>query len=171
MSSGLAQGNPIGRAIASAPIALLGVLMRLGRRIDGAAAVEFAVALPLLAGVLLPMFDIGMAAYQQMQVIDAAQAGADYALSHGWNTSAIQTAVTNATNLTGLSASPAPSQFCGCPSGTALTSATCGSTCANGQAVGTYVTVSAQRTFTPLVPYSGFGSSAVLKGTSTVRIQ
>jgi len=104
-------------------------------------------------------------------VNDAAQAGADYALSHGWNSSAIQTAVNNATNLTGVSASPAPSQFCGCPSGTAVTSATCGSTCANGQAVGTYVAVSAQRTFRPLVPYSGFGSSVVLKGTSTVRIQ
>lgn len=169
MSTGLSRAGAIGRFIASA--SPLRLLARIGRRKDGAAAVEFAVALPLLAAVVLPMLDIGMATYQEMQVIDAAQAGADYALLHGWNSTNIQSAVTNATNLTGVTATPAPSNFCGCPSGTAVSSATCGSTCGNGQTAGSYVTVGAEVTFTPLVPYSGFGTSVVLHGTSTVRIQ
>jgi len=171
MSTGLSRAGAIGCLIASASSPLLRLFACVRRRKDGAAAVEFAVALPLLAGILLPMLDIGMATYQEMQVIDAAQAGADYALEHGWNSTAIQSAVTNATNLAGVSASPSPSNFCGCPSGSAVASATCGSTCASGLVAGSYVTVGAQVTFTPLVPYSGFGSSVVLHGTSTVRIQ
>jgi len=147
-----------------------GTIRRLSRERSGAAAVELALALPFLAAVLLPMVDIGMAAYQQMAVDDAAQAGAAYALVHGWNSSAIQTAVASASDIAGISASPAPSQFCGCPSGSAVATASCGSNCANGQAAGTYVTVSARRSFTPLVPYSGFGASTVLSASSTVRI-
>jgi len=147
-----------------------GTIRRLSRERSGAAAVELALALPFLAAVLLPMVDIGMAAYQQMAVDDAAQAGAAYALVHGWNSTAIQTAVTSASDIAGISASPAPTQFCGCPSGSAVASAACGGNCAGGAAAGTYVTVNARRTFTPLVPYSGFGTSAVLSASSTVRI-
>ena len=156
-------------AFACRPLSRLAA--RLRRCTRGVTAVEFAVALPLLAGILLPMIDIGMATYQKMQVTDAAQAGADYALLHGWNSTSIQNAVTNATSLTGVSANPAPSQSCGCPSGTSITSATCGDTCANGQAAGTYITVGAQATYIPLVSYSGFGSSVVLQSTAVVRIQ
>jgi len=147
-----------------------GMIRRLLGERSGAAAVELALALPFLAAVLLPMVDIGMAAYQQMAVDDAAQAGAAYALVHGWNSSAIQAAVASASDIAGISASPAPSQFCGCPSGSAVATASCGSNCANGQAAGTYVTVSARRSFTPLVPYSGFGASTVLSASSTVRL-
>jgi len=147
-----------------------GIISLRSRGRSGAAAVELALALPFLAAVLLPMVDIGMAAYQQMAVDDAAQAGAAYALAHGWNSTAIQAAVTSASDITGIAASPAPAEFCGCPSGSSVASATCGSICANGLSVGTYVTVSAQRTFTPLVPYSGYGSSVVISGSSTVRI-
>jgi len=138
---------------------------------SGAAAVEFALALPFLAAALLPMIDIGMAGFQQTKIDDAAQAGTAYALEHGWDSAAIQTAVTNSTDLAGVSVSPAPVNFCGCPNGSAVASATCGSTCSNGLSAGSYVTVSAQVTFTPLVPYSGYGSSVVLKGSATVRIQ
>ncbi|HYC13070.1 MAG TPA: TadE/TadG family type IV pilus assembly protein [Stellaceae bacterium] len=149
---------------------IAGIFGRLSRERSGAAAVELALALPFLAAVLLPMVDIGMAAYQQMAVEDAAQAGSAYALVHGWNSTAIQTAVTNASDITGISASPAPTEFCGCPSGGTIATVTCGNTCTNGLSAGTYVSVSAQRTFTPLVPYSGYGSSAVLSAISTVRI-
>ena len=142
-----------------------------GRAVAGVAAVEFALAATVLVIVLTPVVDLGMAFYQQMQVQDAAQAGAQYAAAKGWNSSGIQNAVTSAsTNMT-ISASPAPSESCGCPNGTSVVTATCNSSCTNGQTAGTYVTVNAQASYTPILPYSFFGSSTTLAATSTVRIK
>ena len=137
---------------------------------DGNAAVEFSLAVPVLAIIFVPLVDIGMAVYQKMQVQDAAQAGAQYAMLHGWNSSAIQTAVTSATALS-VSASPAPSKSCGCPDSSAVTAAACGSTCSDGRTAGTYVTVSAQATYAPLLPYPLLGSSVTLAAQATARIQ
>ena len=146
-------------------------LVRLLRGEHGAGAVEFAIGATLLAGLLIPLIDLGMGFYQKMQVQDAAQAGAQYALAHGWNSTAIENAVTSATALASISASPAPTRNCGCPQGTSVTSSTCGGTCAGGQSVGTYVTVSAQATYTPLIPYPVIGQSMALTAQATVRIQ
>src|SRR5215471_19774038 len=79
---------------------------------EGNAVIEFSIAAPVLAVILVPLIDIGMAVYQQMQVQDAAQAGAQYAMAHGWNSSSIQSAVTGATALATVSASPAPARSC-----------------------------------------------------------
>jgi Flp pilus assembly protein TadG len=114
--------------------------------------------------------DYGLGIYRQMEVQNAAQAGAEYARKHGFSTTGITTAVTAATPLT-VSASPVPAQSCGCPSGTAISSATCGSTCASGAVAGTYVTVAAQATYSTIVPYPGIASSYTLTASSTVRIQ
>ena len=141
----------------------------LGAR-EGNAAVEFSIAAPVLAIVFVPLIDIGMAVYQQMQVQDAAQAGTQYAMAHGWNSSSIQSAITSATGLS-VSASPSPSKSCGCPDGSAVSAATCGSNCPDGQPAGTYVTVSAQATYTPLLPYPVMGTSVTLAATATARIQ
>jgi Flp pilus assembly protein TadG len=141
----------------------------LGAR-DGSAAVEFSIAAPVLTIILVPMVDIGMAVYQQMQVQDAAQAGAQYAMAHGWNSSSIQSAVTSATALS-VSASPAPSKSCGCPDGSSVTAATCGSNCSDGRPAGSYVTVNAQATYTPLFSYPVMGSSVTLSAQATARIQ
>lgn len=137
---------------------------------EGGAAVEFSVAAPVLAIIFVPLIDIGMAVYQQMQVQDAAQAGAQYAMLHGWNSSAIQTAVTNATGLS-VTASPTPSKSCGCPDGSSVSAAACGSTCPDGLTAGTYVTVGAQATYVPLLPYPTMGSSLTLSAQATARIQ
>jgi Flp pilus assembly protein TadG len=137
----------------------------------GVAAVEFALATPLLAAILTVLVDFGFGFYEKMQVEDAAQAGAQYALIYGWNSTAIQNAVTSATPLSGLTATPAPTQTCGCPSGTSVAAATCGSTCSNGLPAGTYVTVSAQATYTPLISYAVMGSTVTLSAQSIARIQ
>jgi Flp pilus assembly protein TadG len=141
----------------------------LGAR-DGSAAVEFSLAAPILAIMFIPMIDIGMMVYQKMQVQDAAQAGAQYAMAHGWNSNSVQSAVTSATTLS-VSASPAPSKSCGCPDGSSVSAATCGSTCSDGQPAGNYVTVSAQATYAPLLPYPLMGSSVTLSAQATARIQ
>lgn len=151
--------------------ALASRLAALVRSNKGASAVEFAIIAPMLIVILVPLIDLGLGFYQQMQVEDAAQAGAQYAMAHGWNSDAIQSAVTNATPLGAVSATPAPARSCGCPSGTSVSAADCGSTCDDGQSARTYVTVSAQATYTTLIPYPTIGNSIILTAQSSVRVQ
>ncbi|HEY3146831.1 MAG TPA: TadE/TadG family type IV pilus assembly protein, partial [Dongiaceae bacterium] len=56
----------------------------------GSVAIEFSVAAPVMLVIFVPLIDLGMGIYRQMQVQDAAQAGAQYAMFHGWDSSAIQ---------------------------------------------------------------------------------
>ena len=101
----------------------------------------------------------------------AAQADAQYALLHGYSSTAISNAVTAASTLPGVSATPAPSQGCGCPNGSGITSATCASVCPNGETAGTYVNVNAQYAYTTALPYSVLGSGVTLAAQASVRIQ
>lgn len=137
----------------------------------GAAAVEFALMAPLLVSFIAPIADIGMRVYAQMQVEIAAQAGARYAVLHGWNSTNIQSAIVNATGFTTITATPSPTTSCGCASGTTIAVATCGTTCASGETVGTYVTVGAQAPFVPLFPLPTIGVAGTLSSQATVRIK
>lgn len=135
----------------------------------GTAAVEFALLAPLLIGILAAFTDFGIGAYRHMQVVDAAEAGAQFAVRQGYNGAAIQTAAAGATSLPSISTSSA--QFCGCPSGTALDAVGCGTTCPGGGAAGDYVTVSVQTQYAPLLPYPGITTPLTLSAQSTVRLQ
>jgi len=134
-------------------------------------AVEFAITAPLLIGMLIPLVDLGLGIAKNTQLHNAAHAGAQYALVNGWDITAIQTAVTGATTLLPIQALPVPSQSCGCPNGTAVTAAACGSVCSDGANAGTYVTVNAQSSYTPVIAYPLLGSSITLVATSMVRIK
>ena len=138
---------------------------------SGAAAIEFAVIGAFLCMTVVATGDLGMGFYSYMQVQNSAQAGAQYAAVHGFNSTQIASAVTNATSVSGITASPAPAQYCGCASGTTVTSATCGSICPNGMSAGTYVSASAVRDYTTLISWPMFPASYHQTATSTVRIQ
>jgi len=114
---------------------------------------------------------LGLGFYSYMEVQNSAQAGAQYAAVHGFNSTAISNAVTNATSVTGITASPAPQQFCGCVSGATVVAATCGTTCPDTMTAGTYVSASAVRDYSTLLSYPGFASTYHQTATSTVRIQ
>ncbi len=146
-------------------------MLRSFRHTDGNAAIEAALIAPVLAVMLVGIADFGMAVYRKMQVQHAAQAGAEYAMVHGFDSAAITSAVTGATAFTGVAATPAPAQSCGCASGTTVTAAACGSTCAGGSAAGTYVTVSSHGAYTTILPYPGFPASLTFDAASVVRIQ
>jgi Flp pilus assembly protein TadG len=141
------------------------------RNSRGAAAVEFALIAPMLVIFLAPIADLGMQTYASQQVEIAAQAGARYAILKGYDSVAIQNAVTNATAFTTITATPAPSTSCGCPSGTAIATANCGDPCPNGASAGNYVTVSAQMAFTPLFPIPVIGQPSTLSSQAVVRVQ
>jgi Flp pilus assembly protein TadG len=147
--------------------------MLLGPARAGSSAVEFALATPVLLGLLVPLVDLGMVYSRQIQVEQAAQAGAQYASVHPWNSnsvSAISNAVTAAGALPGITASPPPNQICGCPSGSAVLSYNCNTTCPNGQSAGYYVIVNAELPYTPALPYSVLGNSLTLSAQTTIRI-
>ncbi len=141
------------------------------RSSSGVSSVEFALAAPFLIAVLTLLVDFGMGFYEKMQVEIASQAGTQYALVHGWDSQAIQNAVTQATTVAGLAATPAPSKSCGCPSGSTVAAADCSGVCPNGLSPGTYITVNAQALYTPLIAYPVFGSSVTLTAKSVARIQ
>jgi len=96
---------------------------------DGVAATEFAFIAPILILLMICTVDLGFGAYRDMQVQNAAQAGSQYAVAHGFDATAMSNAVTSATSFAGISASPTPSQFCGCPSSSGLAVVACSSTC------------------------------------------
>jgi Flp pilus assembly protein TadG len=138
---------------------------------SGVAAIEFGIIVPILVLMTVATVDLGMGFYRKMQVEGAAQAGAEWAIRHGFNISSISNAVTSATSAPGISVSPAPIQFCGCASGSGITTATCGNTCSGGVQAGTYTTVSAQMTYNPILPYGFLPSTYNLSSQSTVRLQ
>ncbi len=138
---------------------------------SGVAAVEFALIGPLLILAAVCTIDLGMGMHRKMQVQTAAQTGAEYATTHGFDASAITAVTTSATSLTGIAASPAPARFCGCPTSTGISAAACESTCAAGQMAGTYVRVSAQSSYTPILPYPMLPATYDFTAQATVRIQ
>jgi hypothetical protein len=153
----------------------LAYLMRAGR---GTSAIEFALSAPLLLGLLAPVADLGLAYSQQIQLQQAAQAGAQYAALHPWHSNSITeiaNAVTSATGLTLLPAdpatNPAPYQECRCPDGGMIDLASCNSIrCADGEYGGYYVIVHAQLAYSPVLPYSLLGNSNKLTAQATVRV-
>ncbi len=133
----------------------------------GMAALEFGLAVPLLVLLLTAVAEIGFSMYQAMQVAYAANAGLAYAAKNGWDSSGITSAVQNSSPLSGLSATP--SQFCGCPTATGITTATCGNTCASGDTAGQYIKVSVSLTRMSLIPVASFGLPSSFSAESILR--
>ena len=144
----------------------------LGAARSGLASIEFAVIAPVLTLLLIGVFDFGRGLWYQMQVATAAQAGAVYAASLGWDATAaaIETAITSATNI-GVSASPAPAWVCGCPNAAAgIVSTQCGTACPDGSSPPHYVIVGAKIAYSPLLHYPAIPASLNLSYTSYARL-
>ncbi|WP_407187317.1 TadE/TadG family type IV pilus assembly protein [Bradyrhizobium centrosematis] len=137
----------------------------------GVAAAEFGILIPLLSLMIVSVTDVGLALYRKMQVENAAQAGAQYAIARGFDTSGISNAVASATNATGITASPPPVQFCGCPTTAGVSTVTCGTVCAGGAQAGTYTTVSARATYYTLIDYQIVAATYTYTAQSTARLQ
>ena len=137
----------------------------------GAIAVEFAMISALLSLLLIPVIDLGFGIYRGMQVRKAAQAGAEYAMAKGFSATAIATAITGSTNYSGVSAAPAPKSFCGCAGASGVNEISCNSICANGSTPGSYVTTSAQGSYTTVFPYPLVPKTFDYAFNATVRVK
>jgi TadE-like protein len=169
----------------------------------GTAMIEITLCVPILIIVTVGLLNFGLYIYRNVQVQNAAQAGAQYAIQHGYSSSSVSSAVTNGAcypstscgdgDFTAtISASPAPSRFCGCPSNTGVTQVATGACtlgmlpCGDGSKPGTYVTIQAQAPYSTSLPsvlstnpisivFSNTsacpGGVDVICATTTVRIQ
>jgi Flp pilus assembly protein TadG len=137
--------------------------------------IELAIIAPLLLVGTLCAADLGRFALQKTWVTYAASAGAEYAVAHGFSASAITTAATSAAPVSGISASPAPSEYYGCATATGVTVSTNGATCPSGTSTGgtagQYVSVTTTMPFTALFSAAGISYPSSLAATAVVRIQ
>jgi Flp pilus assembly protein TadG len=134
----------------------------------GIAAVEFGLLSAVLLVLALAGLDGGLAWWTQTAVDGAARAGADYADINGSSdTNGISSAAAGATSLT---VAPQVSTYCGCASATGLVVQACSTTCPGGATIGTYVSVTVSKNYTPI--FSPLWTSRLTNGvvnlTSTV---
>ena len=147
------------------------LLRRARNDVRGVAAIEFAIIIPTLIMMVVCTADLGMGIYRNMQVQNAAQAGARYAMSHPFDATSISNIVSSATGLQGIAASPSPSQYCGCATSSGISSVSCGSICPAGAVYGMYVKVSAQGVYHTIVSYPLIANDFTLAAEATVRVQ
>ena len=126
-------------------------LRRFFKDLDGTVAIEGAVAIAAIL-LLLPMIDFGQYIGVRTEMKQALRAGGQYALQDYTDTSGIQTAVQNATNLKSMTVTVG-TLACECLDGTA---AVCVgesgyAVCTGNVAPGAYLPVSASVTFDPLI--------------------
>ena len=148
---------------------------------EGAAIVEATIIAPILVGMSVYTADFGLLFYTNMQVQNAAQAGAQWAIANRiFNSTNMQTAATNATTLSGITITP--SQFCGCsvnasgnPGVAPLAAGSCtsapGATCNASGVEGNYVSVTATKSYNSFVPFGLIASTYNISATTTARIQ
>lgn len=140
---------------------------------SGAVAIEFAViALLLLVPMLAGVAEVGIAAYQSMQVHAAAEAGALYVAKHGTgNAAAIGLAVANATHIGTITASVAT--FCGCPSATGIIGqgGDCTTPCPDNTLPGHYARITTALPRVSILPILGLPLPQTLTASAVVRTQ
>ena len=138
----------------------------------GSAAVEFAIVGPVLLLMATGMYDYGTALWQKIQVENAARAGAAFVPTSGFDAGLVTRAVSGATGLVGITATPPPTQFCGCAQASVgIVAASCGSPCARGDVASNYVTVSASAIYRFTTPMPARAATVTLRSTAVARVQ
>jgi len=156
-------------------------LTRLGRNQRGAALVELAVSLPILAVLAVGVVDFSRAFYSAMVVTAAARAGALYgafSVPHAYDTANVTNAVNTVLSSNGMPSGPNPTIaiLCECATSAGVFTATtpanmCSAACGVGSHMAMRISVSVTRTFTMGASYSVFPTSMTLTRTSIQRVQ
>lgn len=149
--------------------ALIRKLPNTRRNERGTTALEFGLFVPLLVTLLVGIFEIGFAMYGAMQVHNAAEAGLIYAAKNGWDQAGIANAVVSSSGSSTIQASPAPAQFCGCPSNSGVQTVSCNAQCSNGDAPGEYIRIEASLDRTTLFAGTGLSLPATLTAQVILR--
>lgn len=140
----------------------------------GAALVELAFVTPILLVLVIGAVDFGRAYYVDLEVENAAHAGAEYGSLNPTLTAGIATAARqSAPDLSNLTVM-APTWGCECSDGSSYsancaTMPVCTANSTRGSNVVHRVQVKTKAVYTPLVPWPGIPSSITLTGEATMR--
>jgi len=130
---------------------------------QGAAAIEFALLVPIMGVMLLGLLDYAIAAVHTMELESATRSGAQYAMLDSSNTALVATTVENSTLLDPTKLTVTVSEFCECSDGSTIS---CATSCGVGS-VRKFMKISADYAYTPLfIP-----GIMNLSGESTIRTQ
>lgn len=129
----------------------------------GAAAVEFALLVPVIVAGLTGVANYGLAMYNKMELVSAARAGAQMAIRDREDSTSIKQAVVDSTNLNITVADVTTSESCLCA--VDGLSATCGVLCPDNEPTQYYMTVTVSQDFTLLL----LGTTINLSGSVKVR--
>lgn len=146
------------------------IVRRLAEDRRGAAVVETALVLPMLLVSMAGLIDGGRAILTQMQLQAAAQAAADRVRADAGDLTQADDAAQSATPLA-VTLNPAPLIQDGCAGPNGITAAKKGKdACGGGRNAGTFVIVTTQASFTPIMPWPGLSFGAAMHATAAVRI-
>jgi Flp pilus assembly protein TadG len=139
----------------------------------GAVLVELALVLPFLIILMLGATDFGRVFFAAVELSNAVTAGAEYGSrvkSMATNVAGIKSVVTSdAADLSGVTFPSDPTSYCTCPgSGTHIA---CTTTCTGYGKPKEYVSVTANYTWTALVPWPGIPNTVALSRTVVMRAQ
>jgi Flp pilus assembly protein TadG len=153
----------------------------------GAAAVEFAIFLPFFVLIIAGTFDLWYLIYSASQLTSAVSAGALYAANNA--TLASTSAATLQSNTQSIVANANGTNWatstvdvnngdvthCYCPTGSPGSwnwgsTITCGTACSGGVA-GQFVSITATRTFSPLIPTFGLTENSTISRSAMVETQ
>jgi Flp pilus assembly protein TadG len=130
---------------------------RLWRATEGLGAVELGFIAPVLLTLLLGVADFGMAFWQQMEISNAADAGAQWGMANPYNSASITTVAQSATNMSTVTVDP--TNPCGCATSTGVaggygTPPSC-TTCPDGSTAQTYIVVNTRICYSTLFHWPG----------------
>jgi Flp pilus assembly protein TadG len=141
----------------------------------GQAFIELALVLPVLLALTIGIIEFGRLAYYQIEVSDAARAGAQYGaqiLGNAPNTAGITLAAQNNAPDIAATLVVAPVETCGCPGAAPGTAANCFAApeCAYPSV---YLTVTTTYPFATLFSYPGISTiiPTTLTGVATMPVQ
>ncbi len=144
------------------------------RQPRGSALVELAIALPVLLLVFFGTVDFARVIYLGIALNNAARAGAQYgaqSLISSVDTAGIQATADAASPTIGAFTATVstPSCFCATDSA-ALTASSCTATCASGQHLAVFVTVTTSATFARVTPFPGIPATVPLVRAARMRV-
>lgn len=146
----------------------------LWRERSGLGAIEFGFIAPVLATMLLGVIDFGMAFWEQMEVANAADAGAQWGMSNSFDSSSITSVVKGSTNLSIADSHISATNPYGCPTTTGVTTYASSTTCPDGSTSKQYIVVTASICYATIFSWPGLsyctGNSSGCSGCSSNQI-
>jgi Flp pilus assembly protein TadG len=140
----------------------------------GSAAIEFAIACPVMLVFFGGLVDFGLALWDKSTLANAVAQGAYYAYVTGTSVTStnVQTMVQSSSGLRNVTAT-VTGPACYCITGTplALAAATCNTTCADTTTSGSYVKIVANYTYQSILPVYSHLNNPTLTESAIMRLK